>query len=45
MLKKVLSLAALVTLISSAHAIENGRYNIVSSLSGLYLDVYGGGGD
>ncbi len=26
---------------SSAHAIENGRYNIVSSLSGLYLDVYG----
>ncbi len=25
----------------STHAIENGRYNIVSSLSGLYLDVYG----
>ncbi|MEJ2393208.1 MAG: RICIN domain-containing protein [Candidatus Thiodiazotropha sp.] len=25
----------------SALAIENGRYNIVSSLSGLYLDVYG----
>jgi cellulose 1,4-beta-cellobiosidase len=25
----------------SAHAIENGRYNIVSSLSGLYLDVIG----
>ena len=25
----------------SAHTIENGRYNIVSSLSGLYLDVYG----
>ncbi|MEJ2612696.1 MAG: RICIN domain-containing protein [Candidatus Thiodiazotropha sp.] len=25
----------------TAQTIENGRYNIVSSLSGLYLDVYG----
>jgi poly(3-hydroxybutyrate) depolymerase len=29
------------TLAPSDRAIENGRYNIVSSLSGLYLDVYG----
>jgi hypothetical protein len=28
-----------------ASAIQNGRYNIVSSLSGLYLDVYGARND
>lgn len=30
---------------SSAGAIENGKYNIVSSLSGMYLDVYAAGKD
>jgi hypothetical protein len=30
---------------STAAAIQNGRYNIVSSLSGMYLDIYGAGKD
>jgi len=47
MLKKRFSLAIFITLISSAQALalENGRYNIVSSLSNMNLDVFGAGND
>ncbi len=41
MFRKVVSLLACMTMASTAFAIDNGRYNIVSSLSGLSLDVYG----
>ncbi|WP_428243441.1 RICIN domain-containing protein [Gynuella sp.] len=39
MFKKIIGCTVLLLLYSSAQAIENGRYNIVSSLSGLYMDV------
>ena len=45
MLKKILLLTVLISSVTSVHALENGRYNIVSSLSGLYLDVYGASKD
>jgi poly(3-hydroxybutyrate) depolymerase len=41
MLKKLLSFAVLMSSISSVYALEDGRYNIVSALSGMYLDVAG----
>lgn len=40
-LKKLLSATVLITSVSSVEALENGRYNIVSSLSGMYMDVHG----
>jgi GH35 family endo-1,4-beta-xylanase len=39
MLKESLSFALIVSSVSTAYALDNGRYNIVSSLSGMYLDV------
>ena len=41
MLKKLLSFAVLMSSVASVHALEDGRYNIVSALSGMYLDVTG----
>ncbi len=41
MLKKALTITVLVSSMSTAYALDDGRYNIVSSMSGMYLDVYG----
>ncbi len=41
MLKKSLLMALLVSSASTSYALNDGRYNIVSSMSGMYLDVYG----
>ena len=45
MLKEALSMTLLVSSISTAYALDNGRYNIVSSMSGMYLDVFGHSAD
>jgi GH35 family endo-1,4-beta-xylanase len=39
------AMALLVSSISTAYALDDGRYNIKSSLSGMYLDVYGRSSD
>ncbi len=41
MLNKLLSFAVLISSVSCVHALEDGRYSIVSALSGMYLDVKG----
>ncbi|MEJ2694736.1 MAG: RICIN domain-containing protein, partial [Candidatus Thiodiazotropha sp.] len=41
LIKGSAAIALLVSSISTAYALNDGRYNIVSSLSGMYLDVYG----
>lgn len=45
MLKKALSIALLMSSISTAYALDSGRYSIVSSMSGMCLDVYGASSD
>jgi pectate lyase len=42
MLKKALSISLFVSSIPTVYALDNVKYNIVSSMSGMYLDVYGG---
>jgi hypothetical protein len=39
------AMALLVSSISTAYALDDGRYTIKSSLSGMYLDVYGRSSD
>ncbi|MEJ2062672.1 MAG: RICIN domain-containing protein [Reinekea sp.] len=44
-IKTFVAMTLLVSSISTAYALDDGRYSIKSSLSGMYLDVYGRSSD